>query len=105
MKSDRRIEERLDAFLEESMNRLERAFAESAGEPPNLKEIAAAVVVVKRIQEAYRAVHLDVHKREAGNTDGEHTHGMDHEEISRMLRLLEENGTAGEANGANEEPV
>jgi len=96
---------RLDAFWEEIMNRVEKAFAQSAEKPPEFKEIGAAVVVVKRIQDAYRASHLDLLKREANKTDAEHAHGMDHEEISRMLRLLEDNGTAGETNGADEETV
>ena len=69
---------------------------------PDLKELNAAVTVLKRIQDARRAIHLDAIKLEVSSRDAKRNQGkenadpMDNQEISRILKLLEESNGSEE---------
>ncbi|HUT22883.1 MAG TPA: hypothetical protein VM492_00930 [Sumerlaeia bacterium] len=71
-------------------------------ETPDLKELNTAVAVLKRIQDARRAIHLDAIKLEVSSRDAKRNQGkekpdpMDNREISRILRLLEESNGSEE---------
>ena len=72
--------------------------------PPDVKELSAIVTVLKRAQDAHRAILLDAIKIQEPSTDAKAPHPaekndpMDDQEISRILTLLEE------SNGEEEDP-
>jgi hypothetical protein len=72
--------------------------------PRFFKDFAAALTLLKRIQDARRAIHHDLLKLEAAapNGNGQRTDIADHEAVSRTLGLLEADE---KAEGADEEPL
>jgi len=109
MKPFREVLERYDNLWEYAENAIEAylsrrrgADAQPSGEhPPNagaptattelpdLKELNVAITILKRIQDARRAIHLDALKWEATPANGGKTDSVDNEEVSRILQLLQ----------------
>lgn len=112
MKPFREVLERYDGLWQQGENFIQAYFnSHDAGEEedlvlPDLKELNTAITILKRIQDARRAIHLDYLKLQV---EDENHHDpsleMDHAEISRILRSLEQNGVAGTHAEADEEAV
>ncbi|MBN1865757.1 hypothetical protein JW916_00550 [Candidatus Sumerlaeota bacterium] len=64
----------------------------TAVDVPDLKELNVAITILKRIQDARRAIQLDAMKMEAQLNDDGRSLEDDDGKISRILRRLEENG-------------
>lgn len=72
--------------------------------PPSVdvKELNTVVTLLKRMQDARKALHIEAVKLEGGKENAQTYPELDHSEISRILHVLEQNGVAVDAEEADD---
>ena len=86
-----RLEALVDAYLAKHYPDAEPGRPATA-DAPDLKELSATITMLKRVQDARRAVQLDARKLEVSPPDDEDANADDDARVSRILQRLEENG-------------